>query len=152
MKHIRPVNSQFRFHLPSEDRATLRLCSRPRLSLFWISPLSHVKQRFVHSNETPTVVITFPVCHTAAPPLSCCLFWQYWDNGCLFCLNRYCGSGSTPFSYSPFLSLSTRLLLPAPHSSCTLMRRRWRGRWHGSTHLIQLLQKQWERSSPNHEM
>lgn len=31
---------------------------------FWTSSLSHVKHWFVHSNETPTVMITFPVCHT----------------------------------------------------------------------------------------
>ncbi len=105
------MNSRLRFHLPLDDKATLRLCSCPRLCLFWTSPLSHGKQWFVHSNETPTVMITFPVCHTDPP--WCCLFWLYWDNGRLLCLIRVPGSGSTPFSLAPFLSLSVFLLLPS---------------------------------------
>lgn len=105
------MNSRLHFHLPLDDKATLRLCSCPRRCLFWTSPLSHVKQWFVHSNETPTVMITFPVCHTDPP--WCCLFWLYWDNGRLLCLIRAPGSGSTPFPLAPF-SLSVPLLLPAP--------------------------------------
>lgn len=106
------MNSQLCFHVPLDDKATLRLCSCPTLCLFWTSPLSRVKQWFVHSNETPTVLITFPVCHTDPP--WCCLFWLYWDNGRLLCLIRVPGSGSPPFSLAPFLPLSISLLLPAP--------------------------------------
>ena len=146
MEHFSPMNSRLCFHLPLDDKATLRLCSSPRLCLFWTSPLSHVKQWFVHSNETPTVMITFPVCHTDPP--WCCLFWLYWDNGRLLCLIRVAGGGSTPFSLTPFF-LSP---YPSPPSSCTLPRRRWWGHWHSSAHLIQLLQKQRESSSLDHDM
>lgn len=116
MEHFSPMNWRLCFHLPLDDKATRRLCSCPRLCLFWTSPLSHVKQWFVHSNETPTVMITFPVCHTDPP--CCCLFWLYWDNG-LLCLIRVPGSGSTPFSLSPFFSFRIpptprSLPLPAP--------------------------------------
>ncbi len=94
-----------------DDKAALRLCSCPRLCLFWTSPLSHVKQWFVHSNGTPTVMITFAVCHTDPP--WCCLFWLYRDNGCFLCLIRVPGSGSTPFFFARFF-LSVSLLLDAP--------------------------------------
>ena len=133
-----------------DDKATLRLCSCPRQCLFWTSPLSHVKQWFVHSNETPTVMITFPVCHTDPP--WCCLFWLYWDNGRLLCLIRVPGSGSTPFPLAPFSLSPYPSCSPLPPSSCTLLRRRWWGHWHSSAHLIQLLQKQRECSSPDHDM
>lgn len=100
------MNSRLRFHLPLDDKAALRLCSRPQLCLFWTSPLSHVKQWFVHSNETPTVTITFPVCHTDSPPVQYCLFRLYWDNG-RHSLPRVPSSRSSPFSLpSSFLSLS----------------------------------------------
>lgn len=144
MDHFRPMNSRLYFHLPLDNKATLRLCSCPRLCLFWTSPLSHVKQWFVRSNETPTVMITFPVCHTNPP--WCCLYWLYWDNGRLLCLIRVPGCGSSPFSFAPFLSPSSSYS-PLPPASCSLPRRRGWGHWHGSAHLIQLLQKQRECSS-----
>lgn len=140
MEHFNPVNAQCLFHLPVDDEDRFRLCSYPRLCLFWTSPLSHVKQWFVHSNETPAVMITFPVCHTD-PPL-CCPCWLYWDNGCLLSLIRLPGSGSTPFSLAPLLLSACPSNAPPPPPSCTLPRRRWRGHLHGSAHLIQLLQKQ----------
>lgn len=111
MEHFSPMNSGLPFHLPLDDKATIGLCSCPRRCLFWTSPLSHVKQWFVRSTETPTVMITLTVCHT--DPLWCCLFWLYWDNGRLLCLIRVPGSGST---YSPWLSLS----LPTPPSPRSL--------------------------------
>lgn len=128
MEHFSPMNSRLRFHLPLDDKATLRLCSCPRLCLFWTSPLSHVKQWFVHSNETPKVMITFPVCHTDdPPPHPHCLFWLHWDNGCLLCLIRVPGSGSTPFSLACFFLSPYPSSSPLPPSSCTLLRRRWWG-------------------------
>lgn len=149
MEHFSPMNSGLPFHLPLDDKATIGLCSCPRRCLFWTSPLSHVKQWFVRSTETPTVMITFPVCHT--DPLWCCLFWLYWDNGRLLCLIRVPGSGSTLFSLA--LSLPPHpSFSPLSPSSCTLLRRRWWGHWHSSAHLIQLLQKQRECSSADHDM
>lgn len=115
-----------------DDKATLRLCSCPRLCFFWTSPLSHVKQWFVHPNETPTVMITFPVCHTDPP--WCCLFWLYWDNGRLLCLIRDPGRGNTPLPRS-FLSLSVSLLL---HRSLPLPAPCWGG-GDGDTDTAQLI-------------
>lgn len=148
------MNSRLRFHLPLDDKAALRLCSRPRLCLFWTSPLSHVKQWFVHSNETPTVTITFPVCHTDSPPptrppVQYCLFWLYWDNGGLLCLESLAVGALRSHSPPPFSHSPTP---PLPPFSCTLLRRRWWGHWHSSAHLIQLLQKQRECSSLDRDM
>lgn len=122
--------------------------------LFWIaatglvfqtaSPSSHVKQWFVHPNESPTVMITFSQCQN--DPLWFCLFWLYWDNGHLLCLITGSVSGSTLFSILSFTPCTTPLQLCAPP------KRRWRPRWHGTAHLSQLLQKQRENSTLDHQM
>lgn len=130
LMHHCSVREMHHFHLILYNKTTFRLCSCLPPCVIWTSIFSHVKQWFVHFNETPAVMITFLVCH--GDPLWCFLYTLYWDNGRLLSLIR----GPTFF-----------LPLPAP---C----------WGGgdkdtdtaSAHLIQLLMKQRESSYMVHNM